>query len=59
MCEIMEEYGKQKEAEGVAKTKTETVVGMLQEKLSIDMIARITKLTIEQITEIGKKNALL
>ena len=46
-------------AEGEAKGKAEAVVGMLQEKLSVDMIARITKLTVEQITEIGKKNALI
>ena len=39
--------------------KVEAVIGMLKEKLSVEMISRITKLTVEQITEIGKMNALL
>lgn len=55
MCEIMEEYGNERET----KAKAEDVVGMLKEKLPVDMIARITKLTVEQITEIGKKNSLI
>ncbi|ORT99277.1 hypothetical protein D081_2006 [Anaerovibrio sp. JC8] len=42
-----------------AEAKAEVVVEMLKEKLSIDMIARVTKLTVEQITEIGKKDALV
>ena len=50
-------------AEGLAKGKTEgkaeVVVQMLQEKLSLEMIARLTKLTVEQVQEIGKANALL
>ena len=45
--------------EGRAEGKIETVIGMLKEKLSIEMISRITKLTADQITEIGKMNALL
>ena len=44
---------------GREEGKVETVIGMLKEKLSIEMISRITKLTVEQITEIGKMNALL
>lgn len=44
---------------GREEGKIETVIGMLKEKLSIEMISRITKLTVEQITEIGKMNALL
>ena len=46
-------------AEGLAQGKTEVVIQMLQEKLSLEMIARLTKLTVEQIQEIGKANALL
>ena len=45
--------------EGREEGKVETVIGMLKEKLSIEMISRITKLTVEQINEIGKMNALL
>ena len=44
---------------GREEGKIETVIGMLKEKLSIEMISRITKLTVEQINEIGKMNALL
>ena len=64
----MEEKGKIKgreegraegRAEGREEGKVEVVIDMLKEKLSVDMISRVTKLTVEQITEIGKKNALL
>lgn len=46
-------------AEGLAQGKAEVVIQMLQEKLSLEMIARFTKLTVEQIKEIGRANALL
>ena len=46
-------------AQGKAEGKTEVVIQMLQEKLSIEMIARLTKLTVEQIKEIEQENALL
>ena len=46
-------------AEGLAQGKAEVVIQMLQEKLSLEMIARLTKLTVEQIQEIGHANALL
>ena len=46
-------------AEGLAQGKTEVVIQMLQEKLSLEMIARLTKLTVDQIKEIGQANALL
>jgi len=46
-------------AQGEAKGKAEVVIQMLQEKLSLEMIARLTKLTVEQIKEIGQSNALL
>ncbi len=46
-------------AQGEAKGKAEVVIQMLQEKLSLEMIARLTKLTVEQIKEIGQANALL
>ena len=45
--------------EGRAEVITEVAIDMLKEKLPVDMISRVTKLTVEQITEIGKKNALL
>ena len=46
-------------AQGEAKGKAEVVIQMLQEKISLEMIARLTKLTVEQIKEIGQANALL
>lgn len=51
MCEVIERNR--------MEAKKEIIVGMLQEKLPVDMIARITKLTVEQITEIAKNNALV
>ena len=35
------------------------ITNMLREKVSIDVIAKVAKLTVEQITDIGKKAALL
>ena len=59
MAEGMAEGLAQGEAKGKAKGKAEVVIQMLQEKLSLEMIARLTKLTVEQIKEIGQANALL
>ena len=46
-------------AEGKAEGKAEVVLGMLEDKLSLEIIAKYTKLTIEQITEIGKAHSLI
>lgn len=45
--------------QGKAEGKTEVVIQMLQEKLSLEMIARLTKLTVEEVMSIAKENALL
>lgn len=45
--------------EGNAEGKAEVVLGMLEDKLSLEMIAKYTKLTIEQIKEIGKAHSLI
>jgi predicted transposase/invertase (TIGR01784 family) len=45
--------------EGRAEGRAEVAIELLKEKLSIEMIARATKLTVEQVKEIGKKNALI
>ena len=42
-----------------AEAKIEVAIEMLKEKMSVETIARLTKLTVEQLTEIGKKNALI
>ena len=45
--------------QGKAEGKTEVVIQMLQEKLSLEMIARLTKFTVEEVMSIAKENALL
>ena len=55
----MEQAKSEGKAEGIEQMANETAIGMLKENLSVDMIARVTKLTVEQVVEIGKKNALI
>ena len=59
MCEVIEGYKAEGIAEGMAERSAEVAIELLKEKLSIEMIARATKLTVEQVKEIGKKNALI
>ena len=59
MCNISLGIEARGEARGIEKTKTEMIINMLKEKVSIDVIAKVAKLTAEQITDIGKKAALL
>ncbi|MBR2142361.1 hypothetical protein [Anaerovibrio sp.] len=54
MCEVIEKNRAEARADGMV----EVAIEMLKEKMSIEMIARFTKLTVEQVKEIGKKNAL-
>ena len=54
MCEVLDRI----EARGIEKTKTEMVLNMLKENLSVEMIARIAKLTVDQVMAIGKKAAV-
>ncbi len=51
MCEVIERNR--------AESRAEVAIELFKEKLSIEMIARATKLTVEQVKEIGKKNALI
>ena len=51
MCEVIERNR--------AEAKVEVAIELLKEKISIEMIARATKLTVGQVKEIGKKNALI
>ena len=55
MCEVIEKNRAEARADGMV----EVAIEMLKEKMSIEMIARFTKLTVEQVKEIGKKNALI
>ena len=45
--------------EGKDEGMLEAIIGMLREKLSVEMIARITNMSVEQVVEIGKEHALL
>ena len=55
ICEVIERNRAEARADGMV----EVAIEMLKEKMSIEMIARFTKLTVEQVKEIGKKNALI
>ncbi len=55
MCKVMEDMRR----EAAAKKSLEYIIGMLKEKLPVDMIARITKISAEKINEIGRLNGLL
>ena len=63
MCEVLDkivaEGEARGEARGIEKTKTEMVLNMLKENLSVEMIARVAKLTVEQVMAISKKAAVL
>ena len=41
-------------AEGKAEAIAEIVLGMLEDNWSLELISKYTKLTVEQITEIGQ-----
>ena len=45
--------------EGKNEGMLEAIIGMLREKLSVEMIARITNMSVEQVIQIGKEHALL
>ena len=45
--------------EGKEEGTLEAIVGMLREKLSVEMIARITNMPVDQVIQIGKEHALL
>ena len=46
-------------AEGKAEAKAEIVLGMLEDNWSLELIAKYTKLTVEQIIEIGRAHELI
>ena len=45
--------------EGKIEGTLEAIIGMLREKLSVEMIAHITNMSVEQVIKIGKEHALL
>lgn len=46
-------------AEGKAEAIAEIVLGMLEDNWSLELIAKYTKLTVEQIIEIGRAHGLI
>ncbi len=45
--------------EGLAAGKAEVALGMLEDNWSLELIAKYTKLTVEQIIEIGRAHGLI
>ena len=45
--------------EGIEQEKNSNILGMLREKIPMETIARITKVSVEQIRELGKLNGVL
>ena len=52
-------YRKEGLAVGRAEAKAEIVLGMLEDNWSLELISKYTKLTIEQIIEIGRTHRLI
>lgn len=46
-------------AEAIAEAKAEIVLGMLEDNWSLKLISKYTKLTVEQIIEIGRAHGLI
>ena len=59
MQQGLEQGLKQGLSEGTMKTKTEVALQMLRKRLSLEVIAEVTGLTVEQITTIGQEHKLL
>ena len=55
MCDVLDKV----EARGMEKTRKEMILNMLKENISVDTIARVAKLTADQVIAIGKKAAVL
>ena len=63
MCNLSEgvyrdgvEYGLE---QGLEQGRMETVLALLREKMPLDLIARVTKLSAEKIQDIGRLNGVL
>ena len=59
MCEVIERNRAEAHAEGRAEGRYEIVTDMLRDGMNIDTVARIAKMTAEQVMAIGKKAAVL
>ena len=67
MCDygrgLARKYAEKGRAEGLKKgiqqERNSNILGMLREKIPMETIARITKVSVEQIRELGKLNGVL
>ena len=59
MCEVIERNRAEGRAEGRLEERYEIVTDMLRDGMNIDTVARIAKMTAEQVMNIGKKAAVL
>lgn len=63
MCEVLDEVESRGEARGkkigAEQKRTEMICNMLNENISLEIIARVAKITVDQVTAIGKKAAIL
>ena len=63
MCDVLDRVEARGEARGetrgMEKTRKEMILNMLKENISVDTIARVAKVTADQVIAIGKKAAVL
>ena len=59
MCEVLDRIVAQGEARGMEKNRMEMINNMLKENISIEVIARVAKMTVEQVAAISKKTAVI
>ena len=59
MCEVLDRIVAQGEARGMEKNRMEMINNMLKENISIEVIARVVKMTVEQVAAISKKTAVI
>lgn len=63
MCKLIEntrmKVTQRRSVEGVAEKENFMIIGILKNKISVERIVNITRLTISKITSIGKQVAVL
>ena len=59
MAKGMEKGRTEGRNEGIQQERESNILGMLREKIPMETIARITKVSVEQIRELGKLNGVL
>ncbi len=59
MCRAFEEERAEGRAEGIKQERESNIINMLKEKLQPSMVARITQMTVEEVTALGKQAGVL